>query len=495
MIGRRPIRAPHRVPETSLRSAHRTFRGSGGAGPPSLVGLPGVRHADPRPAQVLETERFDTADRRLAAAGMTLALHRAPDEPAQWRLDLPDGDGVETLRVPAADNLRPDVPDELVELIRGAARERTVRAAGSARTVRTEFPLIGDDDRTLAVLVHDAVTVATLGRAAELEAWTEIDLRPGGADDVLLEAVAERVGELGMRPAAPGAAAELDRMLRPAPRRRRAGRRGSAGAVLMDYIGRQAERVAAEEVRVRRDAPDAVHQMRIAARRLRSALKAYRTLLDRSRTEPVADALRHLGRELAPARDAEVLRERIDADLAALPPDLLLGPVRAQATRHFARLEAEARAAVLTALDSPDHIALRQALDDLLDRPPLTRRARRPAARGLSARRSVKRLRRAMTAALDGGDDTALHTARKAAKRLRYANEVTGRRPPGLKKLQKTLGHHQDVVVARPALRELAATADNGFSFGVLRGRDDGRAAALEAALPDLWQRARKRIG
>ena len=33
-----------------------------------------------------------------------------------------------------------------------------------------------------------------------------------------------------------------------------------------------------------------------------------------------------------------------------------------------------------------------------------------------------------MTAALDGGDDTALHTARKAAKRLRYAQRGDRRR-------------------------------------------------------------------
>jgi hypothetical protein len=48
--------------------------------------------------------------------------------------------------------------------------------------------------------------------------------------------------------------------------------------------------------------------------------------------------------------------------------------------------------------------------------------------------------------------------------------------------------------VARPVLRELGAAADNGFSFGVLRGLDDGRAAAIEAALPRLWQRARANI-
>jgi hypothetical protein len=60
--------------------------------------------------------------------------------------------------------------------------------------------------------------------------------------------------------------------------------------------------------------------------------------------------------------------------------------------------------------------------------------------------------------------------------------------------LQKALGHHQDAVVARPVLRELGAAADNGFSFGVLRGLDDGRAAAIEAELPRLWERARANI-
>jgi len=357
--------------------------------------------------------------------------------------------------------------------------------------VRTENRLLGPDDRLLATLVHDDVTVATMGRRADVRAWSEIDLRRGHADDDLLDDLAGRVGEIGMRSGPPAAATELDRMLRPA-KRRRVGRKGTAGAVLMDYVGRQVDRIAAEELRVRRDAPDSVHQMRVAARRLRSVLKAYRGVLDRSRTEPVADALRDLGRRLAPARDAEVLRERVAADLAALPPERLLGPVQAEATRHFARVEAEARAAVLTALDSPEHVALRRALDDLLERPPLNRRARRPAKKALRPHRTARRLRRAMTAALDHGDDTALHTARKAAKRLRYATEVTGSRPKGLKRLQKALGNHQDVVVARPVLRELGASVENGFSFGVLLGQADARAAAIEADLPALWRRARR---
>ena len=252
--------------------------------------------------------------------------------------------------------------------------------------MRTENRLLGPDDRHLATLVHDEVTVATMGRRADVRGWTEIDLRPAEDMPTTTTACSTASPPASARPAcAParsGPAAELDRMLRPLPRQR-AGRRGSAAAVLMDYIGRQADRIAAEELRVRRDQPDAVHQMRVASRRLRSALKAYRDVLDRKRTDPIADGLRDLGGASPRPATPRCCARRIDADLAALPSELLLGPVRAEATRHFARVEAEARAAVLTALDSPEHHALRNALDDLLDRPPLNRRARRPAKKAL----------------------------------------------------------------------------------------------------------------
>jgi CHAD domain-containing protein len=470
-------------------TATRTFRGPGGAGLPNLTGLPGVVRTESALPEVIETELLDTDDYKLAAAGIRLGLHRTSSGPGQWRLELPD----ETFRVTAGESS--DVPAELVELARGAARDATLRPVGSIRTVRTENRLLGEDDRVLATLVHDEVTVATMGSRADVRGWAGIDVRPGAGADGLLDDIEARLGDTGMRRGAPEAVAELHRMLRPAPWPG-VGPKGSAGAAVMDYVARQVDRIAAEELRVRRDGPDAVHKMRVAARRLRSALKAHRRVLDRQRTEPIADALRELGRSLAPARDAEVLRERIEADLAALPAELVLGPVQAEATRHFARVEAEARAAVLAALDSPAHQELRRALDDLLEHPPLRSRAEQPARQALRTGRTERRLRRAMTAALDGGGDTELHTARKATKRLRYATEVTGTRPRKLKALQKALGHHQDVVVARPVLRGLgAAAAENGFTFGLLLGRADARAAAIEEQLPELWRRVRKNLG
>jgi len=474
-----------------------SFRGPAEVGPPRLAGLPGVTRDDVATSEVLEVERYDTDDRRLTAAGISLTLRRGGDTD-QWQLDLPDGDAAEHLRVPAGEHTA--VPAELDELVRGASRDRAVHAAGRVRTVRTATRLLAARGKVLATVVHDEVTLATLGRSTEVEGWTEVSVIPAAADAELLAAVEERIVDAGMRPAAPAGEAELDRLLRPATRRRSPARKGTAGRVVHDYLAAQVERLAAQDLRVRRGESDAVHQIRVTARRLRSALQSFRPLLDRERTDPLVDALRTLARELAPARDAEVLRERITAGLDALPSELLLGPVQAQVTRHFARVEAEAHAAVLSALDGESYVALRRGLDELVERPPLTEGASAKAGKTLPSLvgRRARKLDRAMDAAL-AGDDVAIHTARKAAKQLRYATEVA--RPVGgkpaarfarsLKGVQQALGEHQDTVVARDTLRELGAQAENGFSFGVLLGRDAARAATVEAGLERTWTATR----
>jgi CHAD domain-containing protein len=144
-----------------------------------------------------------------------------------------------------------------------------------------------------------------------------------------------------------------------------------------------------------------------------------------------------------------------------------------------------------------------------VERPPLTKRAARPARTELPVHvaRTARRVERAMTVAIDPAGnpderDLAVHDARKAGKRLRYATEVATpakgkqakRFASSLKGFQTALGEHQDTVVAREALRELGALAhaagENGFSFGVLHGRDAGLAARIEEDLPAVWARA-----
>ena len=51
--------------------------------------------------------------------------------------------------------------------------------------------------------------------------------------------------------------------------------RSPAGDVVLAYIRTQVLAIARYDPLVRRDAPDAVHQMRVATRRARSALQAF----------------------------------------------------------------------------------------------------------------------------------------------------------------------------------------------------------------------------
>ncbi len=88
-----------------------------------------------------------------------------------------------------------------------------------------------------------------------------------------------------------------------------------------------------------------------------------------------------------------------------------------------------------------------------------------------------------------------MHEARKSAKRTRYAAEAAApalgepaeRVAAHAKALQGLLGEHQDSVMARLALRELAAHAqeagESAFTYGVLYGREERAAADCEEGL------------
>jgi CHAD domain-containing protein len=290
----------------------------------------------------------------------------------------------------------------------------------------------------------------------------------------------------------------------PSPRRRK---KPTAGDAVLDYLREQVGRLRAEDPRVRRDEPGAVHDLRVAARRARATLQSFRVVLDRDRTDRLVEELRWLGRVLAGVRDAEVQHARLLRELRALPGELVLGPVRARVDSHFAALHAKARKAMLTELRGPRYLALLEGLHELLQDPPFTGDAARPARTVLPSQvgRAQRRVRRRIQryhADAPPPDDAVhepLHEARKAAKRARYAAEVASgkrakRSAKRLKRMQNLLGEHQDAVVAGALLRELGVRAhldgENGFSYGLLHGQHRERAARLRERVPDLWRRA-----
>jgi CHAD domain-containing protein len=94
--------------------------------------------------------------------------------------------------------------------------------------------------------------------------------------------------------------------------------------------------------------------------------------------------------------------------------------------------------------------------------------------------------------------DTAIHQARKAAKRARYAAEAAvpalgrtaSRQAAQARELQQLLGDHHDSVVARAVLLDLAgearAAGEDTFTYGLMYQRQACQADKIERALPSF---------
>ncbi len=293
--------------------------------------------------------------------------------------------------------------------------------------------------------------------------------------------------------------------------RRRFTRHSSAGEVVLAYLDTQAAQLSVLDLAVRRDKPNAVHQMRVTVRRLRSALQSFTEIVPKAETEHLRAELKWLGGVLGAARDNEVLADHLHAGLKAVPVELVLGPAQARITAHFAPLEASSRKAVLDALDSDRYHALRAGLARLLDSPPLTPAAAAPAGKvlpsavGRAYRRTRRRMRRVRHAPAGQPHDVALHETRKAAKRARYAAEAArpvlgkkdGKFAKRMKDVQSVLGSHQDAVIAQATARDIGVQAhlagENAFSFGLLQQRAHYQAAACEDQAYHAWRRARRK--
>ncbi|HVH22671.1 MAG TPA: CYTH and CHAD domain-containing protein [Pseudonocardia sp.] len=457
--------------------------------------------------QQLDAVYFDTAALALAQAGITLRRREGGSD-AGWHLKLPSGvDSRDELRLPLG-RARRTPPAELTALTRVHTRGEALKPVVRLRTRRRRWLLADGTGQALAELAEDRVTAHTLGHGTEATHWreVEVELTEHGSVD-LLDRIEKRLLKAGAERSS--SSSKLDRVLADripdGPGHRDDA--DSAGAVVIDYLRAQVDTLRRYDPAVRQDAPDSVHKMRVSSRRLRSAMQAYRRVLDRDATRPLTDELKWLAGELAPARDTEVMAARFGGVVDQLPAQLVLGPVAGTLDRTFGRQQAQGRERAVAALDSARYLALQDALDGLLTDPPLTEKADRPADRELpaSVRRAHRRLRRRMAAADEqpaGPDrDGALHEARKAAKRLRYATEVAEpaigeparRLRKRLKKMQSVLGDHQDTVVARPVLRDLGAQVHldggNGFTFGLLHGIEATRAERAERELPGRWAR------
>jgi CHAD domain-containing protein len=478
---------------------------------PRLDGLPGVRATRGPELQQLEAEYYDTADLRLLRAGITLR-RRTGGHDAGWHLKLPAG-GVsrEELALPLGRSGR-RVPAEFANLVRASTRGERLAPVAAITTLRHTVTLLGADGESLAEVADDEVRATpAAGQGAGPATWREVEVELTGGGRDVLDAADKVLRQAGLHRSA--RSAKLERVLdRPAASKAgELGARPSAAEVVTEYLrARTAELVAADPL-VRRQEPDAVHDMRVAARRLRSTLQSFRTVVSAADGDHVAAELKWLGAVLGAERDAEVQGRRLEQHIRDTDVEVLIGPVQARIQADTAKAAATSHAAVMTALNSDRYRALLDALDGLAAGPQAGPDADRSASAVLprAVRRGYRRTRRRMRAAVrqppGPARDTALHAARKAAKRARYAAEaaipVAGkparRFARQLKDVQSVLGDHQDTVVGRQLTRRLGVAAqlagEPAFSYGLFYGRETGRAERLEGVAMRTWARASRR--
>lgn len=473
------------------------------SGLPDLTGVAGVAAVVDKGVAHLDATYYDTVDERLVASSITLR-RRTGGSDAGWHLKFPVAPGVrDEIQAPLSDTL----PDELAALVRSRVREAELVPVIRLRSDRDVRDLLDAEGRLLAEVSVDAVHAERLSGGIGDAQWTEIEVElADGGDPAFLDKVEKRLRKAGVRPST--SSSKLARALaETAPKKKSpvTGDPVTAGDHVLAYVRTQRDAIVEFDPAVRQDVEDSVHSMRVATRRMRSTFKSNGKVLDRTVTDPIGDELKWLAGELGVDRDREVLTARLQGALDEVPTALVSGAIAERLAVWAGARPGGASARLIGVLDSRRYLTLLDTLDALIADPPLLKAAgKKPeAVLAKAVKKDFGKVTGLVEQALEldpGSDrDIAIHEARKKTKRTRYAAETAhpalGKPAKDLvksmKALQNLLGEHQDSVMARQTLRELSAVAhasgESAFTYGLLYGREEQRATAVEAELPGFW--------
>ena len=232
----------------------------------SLPDLPG----EPLESRLFTSTYYDTPDRSLAGAGLTLR-RRVENGLSRWQLKLPRGGNARAELEAPGGPVGP--PPELAELLVAHVRRGRLAPAATLRTRRNGVR-VGDNGRTVADVTIDSVAVLDAGRSIGAFAEIEIELVDGNDDEL------ERLGRT-LRKAGAKKSAGTPKLLRvlPPPPRPQAGEDAPAIELLRVLLAEQLRELLRHDpgVRLGDDLED-VHRYRVATRRSRALIRATRAV-------------------------------------------------------------------------------------------------------------------------------------------------------------------------------------------------------------------------
>jgi len=439
---------------------------------PDLTGVLDGVTVRPLPERRLDAVYYDTPDLRLARWGASVR-YRTGDGTG-WTVKLADGDDGPALvrrELTFQGKASSTVPADVANLVRAYARSAPLLPAARLRTRRRGVELLDAEGLRLAEVVDDEVSVYEGRRLASRFREIEVELE-GGASSALLEAVIAALHQAGA-----GAVEPIPKVVRALGARaseraelveQRPDDDATAGDVVRAAMAASVIRILRHDAGVRiGDDPEDVHQARVGARRLRSDLQTFESLLDPVWLAEVVGELRWLGSVLGAVRDADVLLDRLRRQAASLPQADAAGA--ASLVRRLVQQREVARAELLEAMSSPRYVEILDRLVAAAQNPVLLPEADGKATEVLPdlVLRPWKKLAKAVKELDDPPPDEQLHAVRIKAKRCRYAVEAVApvvgkeakRMGSAVAGLQGVLGDHQDAVVAEGWLREAARSA------------------------------------
>lgn len=423
---------------------------------------------------------FDTPDLRLQKAGVSLRVRQSK---AGRILTMKRGDGLarEEYEAPLEGDAPPAELAPLKEIL-SEADAATLEPAYNVRVTRRQR-LIRYDDSEIE-LACDLGEVSG-GRLVSPICEVELELK-SGRPEALFDFAREltRAAPLYLSfdtKSARGQALVAGQALES---RRKDKVRLPAGATVGQAFQANARnalaQIAANAAVLREQPqPEAVHQVRVAARRLRSALSTFRAAVEDPGYEPIKAELRWLAKAFDEARNLDVFAQEVIApagQMEAAPvalPALNEAVAQARADAHAQAAETAAsdrfRALMIDATAWVETAAWRSA-----------EAAQEPArlfAANVLDRRMKTLLKRGRH--IKSRDDAARHELRIEAKKLRYAAEgfaglypekAVDRFVERMKRLQDILGQLNDIATAESLTLGLHLTPEAAFAAGDLTG-------------------------
>ncbi len=469
------------------------------------------------PTQTLSTSYFDTEDLRLWQRRITLRHRLGEDDAAgTWTLKLPNkGAENEVARTELTWSGSPaEIPPEATGLLRGIVRRQALKqvvvleAERRRVLVRTRGSLLGEID-------DDIVTVAGGGRTGRTFRQIEFELDSGPEnshpDPSAIKKMLAAMREAG---------AHIDRSQKFAKALRidtehrshatKAGPHSTIGSLVQLTMQGELERILDFDVWLRLDPNNpperAVHQARVAMRRLRSDLKTFGPVLDPVWIRHTRSELKWMGTVLGAVRDIDVLGKRFashgSTTLDSRGEEELSSRLAAQ-RRHDCEELADALRSerYLDLLDRLDAGASspRFYVSPEYEKMAISECGPNDRARGalpFLVGRHWKALRRRVNKAGPRPSDTQLHRIRIGAKQLRYGAELaepvmgqaarrTARRAEDI---QTILGDHHDSVTAIEWLERIPVDGTTEASF--VAGGKTADARRQQAKSRRQWKQA-----